>query len=159
MERNDWYEAGERIVKLVQDAVDSKDFSQLGNTISDVVNDTVNGLQSALKKNISGAFWDSDPETGSDADERTNRAAAEQIRRSIEEKHRRQEAERAKARAVPDDCRERAGRVHGEAEKMVRLRLDRHHGRAADPGSHRDTDGRAWDCFSCDPGAADRREL
>ena len=101
MERNDWYEAGEQIVKLVQDAVDSRDFSQLGNTISDVVNDTVNGLQSALKKNISGAFWDSDTETDSDADERTNRAAAEQIRRSVEEKHRRQEAERAKARAVP----------------------------------------------------------
>ncbi len=105
MERNDWYEAGEQIVKLVQDAVDSKDFSQLGATISDVVNDTVNGLQSALKKNINGTFPDSDQaadhETEHSTCEYTNRAAAEQIRRNIEKKRRQREDERAKEAVVP----------------------------------------------------------
>ncbi len=105
MERNDWYEAGEQIVKLVQDAVDSKDFSQLGTTISDVVNDAVNGFQSALKKNINGTFRDGDPaadhETGHSTYEYTNRAAAEQIRRNIEERRRQQAAERAKESVVP----------------------------------------------------------
>ena len=105
MEKNDWYEAGEQIVKLVQDAVDSKDFSQLGTTISDVVNDTVNGLQSALKKNINGTFRDRDrevnQETGHSAYEYTNRAAAEQIRRNIEEKRRQREVKRAKESTQP----------------------------------------------------------
>ena len=53
MTKNDWYEAGDQIKKLVQDAVDSKDFSQLSDTITNVVNETVNGLQSALKENLS----------------------------------------------------------------------------------------------------------
>ena len=102
MEKNDWYEAGEQIVKLVQDAVDSKDFSQLGTTISNVVNDTVNGLQSALKVNINEAFRDgSQKKTERSAYEYTNRAAAEQIRRNIEKRRRQQEAEKAKGSVVP----------------------------------------------------------
>lgn len=52
MNKNDWYEAGDQIKRLVQDAVDSGDFSQLGNTISNVVNDTMDGLQSVLKENL-----------------------------------------------------------------------------------------------------------
>ena len=52
MSKNDWYEAGDQIKKLVQDAVDSGDFSQLGSTISNVVNDTVDGLQAALRENL-----------------------------------------------------------------------------------------------------------
>ncbi|MCD8104272.1 MAG: 5-bromo-4-chloroindolyl phosphate hydrolysis family protein [Lachnospiraceae bacterium] len=54
MTRNDWYEAGDRIKRLVQDAVDTGDFSQLGNTIADVVTDTVDGLQDAIRENLGG---------------------------------------------------------------------------------------------------------
>ncbi|MCD8396430.1 MAG: 5-bromo-4-chloroindolyl phosphate hydrolysis family protein [Lachnospiraceae bacterium] len=54
MTKNDWYEAGDQIKKLVQDAVDTGDFSQLGNTIADVVNDTVDGLQDAIWGNLGG---------------------------------------------------------------------------------------------------------
>lgn len=39
MTKNDWYDAGDQIKKLVQDAVDSGDFSQIGSTITSVVND------------------------------------------------------------------------------------------------------------------------
>ncbi|MCD7761702.1 MAG: 5-bromo-4-chloroindolyl phosphate hydrolysis family protein [Lachnospiraceae bacterium] len=52
MTRNDWYETGEQIKNLVQDAVDTGDFSQLGNTISNVVNDAMDGLQDALRGNL-----------------------------------------------------------------------------------------------------------
>ncbi|MCD8075455.1 MAG: 5-bromo-4-chloroindolyl phosphate hydrolysis family protein [Lachnospiraceae bacterium] len=54
MTKNDWYEAGDQIKRLVQDAVDTGDFSQLGNTIADVVNDTMDGLQDAIRGNLGG---------------------------------------------------------------------------------------------------------
>ncbi|MCD8014026.1 MAG: 5-bromo-4-chloroindolyl phosphate hydrolysis family protein [Lachnospiraceae bacterium] len=54
MTRNDWYEAGEQIKNLVQDAVDTGDFSQLGNTIYDVVNDAMYGIGDALSDNLNG---------------------------------------------------------------------------------------------------------
>ncbi len=54
MTRNDWYETGEQIKNLVQDAVDTGDFSQLGSTISDVVNDAMNGIGDALRDNLNG---------------------------------------------------------------------------------------------------------
>ncbi|MDO4323677.1 MAG: 5-bromo-4-chloroindolyl phosphate hydrolysis family protein [Lachnospiraceae bacterium] len=76
MTKNDWYDAGDEIIRLVQDAVDSKDFSQLSSTITNVVNDTVNGLQSAWKER--------------DAYQYTNREAAERIRRNVQ--RRRQQA-------------------------------------------------------------------
>ena len=50
MNKNDWYETGDQIKRMVQDAVDSKDFTELGDTISDVVNQTVDGLQAVLKE-------------------------------------------------------------------------------------------------------------
>ena len=53
MKKNDWYDAGDQIKKLVQDAVDSKDFSELSATIANVVNDTVNSVQSAIMENLS----------------------------------------------------------------------------------------------------------
>lgn len=101
MNKNDWYETGEQIRKLVQDAVDSKDFSQLGDTITDVVNQTVDGLQSVLKETLgsrSSAHWDQDAKQGADgrnqdvshrgADwyQKTNREAAERIRRNMQQK-------------------------------------------------------------------------
>lgn len=66
MAKNDWYEAGDQIKKLVQDAIDSKDFSQLSNTISNVVNQTVDGLQSAIKENIGDAGQWRQERTGTD---------------------------------------------------------------------------------------------
>ena len=44
MTKKDWYEAGDQIRNLVQDAIDKEDFSQLSSTISNVVNDTMSGL-------------------------------------------------------------------------------------------------------------------
>lgn len=109
MNRNDWYETGDQIKKLVQDAVDSKDFSQLSNTISKVVDQTVDGFQAILKEslnanqqggngsgfNTAGGTSGRDnpfqdmfgshgrPHGGSDY---TNREAAERIRRRMQEK-------------------------------------------------------------------------
>jgi hypothetical protein len=114
MTKNDWQEAGDQFKKLVQDAVDSNDFSMLGSTLSSVVNDTVNGLQSALQENLSktqGAEYsgnrraaeansngnqqgkDSSGDRRCDTDsasgdwyQRTNRAAADRIRQNMHEK-------------------------------------------------------------------------
>lgn len=52
MAKNDWYEAGDQIRKIVQDAVESGDYTQLGNTISGVVNEAVDGIQSVLKESL-----------------------------------------------------------------------------------------------------------
>lgn len=101
MDRNDWYEAGDQIKKMVQDAVDSRDFSELGNAISDVVNQTVGGLQSVLNDTLNtanGRDWDRDARQGSDGRyqdtghrgpdwyQKTNREAAERIRRNLQQK-------------------------------------------------------------------------
>ncbi|MCC8137570.1 MAG: 5-bromo-4-chloroindolyl phosphate hydrolysis family protein [Clostridiales bacterium] len=48
MTKNDWYETGEQIINLVQDAVDTGDFSQIGNTISNVVNSAMDELRGNL---------------------------------------------------------------------------------------------------------------
>lgn len=101
MNKNDWYETGDQIKKMVQDAVDSKDFTELGDTITDVVNQTMEGLQSVLKETLSSRnkqAWDQDARQGSDgryqdaahrgADwyQKTNREAAEQIRRNMQQR-------------------------------------------------------------------------
>lgn len=101
MDRNDWYEAGDQIKKIVQNAVDSKDFTELGNAISDVVNQTVDGLQSVWKDTWNaekGRDWDQDARQKSDgryqdaghrgADwyQKTNREAAERIRQNMQQK-------------------------------------------------------------------------
>ena len=52
MTKKDWYEAGDQIRNLVQDAIDKQDFSQLSSTISNVVNDTMSGLEKALKDSL-----------------------------------------------------------------------------------------------------------
>ncbi len=69
MTKNDWYDAGDQIKKLVQDAVDSGDFSQIGSTITNAVNDIY---------------------------QYTNREAAERIRKNMQQK--RQDAEKTKER-------------------------------------------------------------
>ena len=72
MTRNDWYNAGDQIKKLVQDAVDSGDFSQLGSTITNVVNDIY---------------------------QYTNREAADRIRKNMQQKEQEQHKDREPDRA------------------------------------------------------------
>lgn len=52
MTKNDWYEAGEQIRDLVQDAIDTRDFSQLNGAINNVVDHAMDGLESALKEGL-----------------------------------------------------------------------------------------------------------
>ncbi|MCD8347720.1 MAG: 5-bromo-4-chloroindolyl phosphate hydrolysis family protein [Lachnospiraceae bacterium] len=100
MTKNDWYEAGDQIKRLVQDAVDTGDFSQLGNTIADVVNDTVDGLQDAIRGNLGGNRgngWSSADQTydryeqadssdfADDAYDQTYRGSADRTRRAYEQ--------------------------------------------------------------------------
>ena len=93
MKKNDWYDAGDQIKKLVQDAVDSKDFSELSATIANVVNDTVNSVQSAIRENLSHRSASTEKsgrkEEARDVYQYTNRRAAEQIRRNVQERRRR----------------------------------------------------------------------
>ena len=100
MNKNDWYETGDQIKRMVQDAVDSKDFTELGDTISDVVNQTVDGLQAVLKEamNARNQTWDQDARQGSDGRyqsrdtdwyQKTNREAAERIRRNMQQRRER----------------------------------------------------------------------
>lgn len=90
MTKYDWYEAGDQIKKLVQDAVDSRDFSQLSDTITNVVNETVDGIQSAIKENLSQKPRDG--QTGQkrasarNPYEYTNREAAQRIKNNLREK-------------------------------------------------------------------------
>ena len=50
MTKKDWQEAGDQIRDLVQNAIDSGNYSELSNTITDVVNSAVDGVQDVLKK-------------------------------------------------------------------------------------------------------------
>lgn len=52
MTKKDWQEAGDQIRDLVQNAIDSGDYSELSNTITNVVNDAVDGVQDALKNSL-----------------------------------------------------------------------------------------------------------
>ena len=54
MAKNDWYEAGEAIRNLVQNAVENQDFTQLSSTIANVINQTVDGFQDALRESLRG---------------------------------------------------------------------------------------------------------
>ena len=53
MTKKDWQEAGDRIRDLVQNAIDSGNYSELSNTITDVVNSAVDGVQDVLKNSLS----------------------------------------------------------------------------------------------------------
>lgn len=73
MTKKDWYEAGDQIRNLVQEAIDNEDFSQLSSTISDVVNGTMDGLEQALKDSLGGAARSRDG-SGADIPNREKRA-------------------------------------------------------------------------------------
>ena len=98
MTKNDWYEAGDQIKKLVQDAVESQDFSQLSNTITNVVDQTVNGLQSALQESLKGqnGYTHHAGSAPRDRYQYTNSEAAEKIRQRMQEK--RQDSSQSKDR-------------------------------------------------------------
>ncbi|MCD7818734.1 MAG: hypothetical protein LUH07_06755, partial [Lachnospiraceae bacterium] len=92
MTKNDWYKAGDQIKNLVQDAIDTGDFSQLGNTISDVISDAMDGLQGALHgdsgdKGQYGARGTTASHSGSTCDEydQTYRGSEERARRAYEQ--------------------------------------------------------------------------
>ena len=86
MAKDDWYDAGEQIKKLVQDAVDGKDFSQLSSMITSVVNDAVDSVQAAMQDNIY---------------QHTNREAADRIRRNMQEKQEKARAAEKEKAVVP----------------------------------------------------------
>ena len=52
MTKKDWQEAGDQIRDLVQNAIDSGNYSELSNTITDVVNSAVDGVQDVLKNSL-----------------------------------------------------------------------------------------------------------
>lgn len=68
MTKKDWYEAGDQIRNLVQDAIDKEDFSQLSSTISNVVNDTMSGLEKALKDSLGNGTRQTGSAVGSEKD-------------------------------------------------------------------------------------------
>lgn len=114
MAKNGWYEAGDRIKNLVQDAVESGDYSQLGSAISCVVNETVDTVSDVMneaartfRNSEHGANQSGRGQYANDRHQRvydrhqytrdrrqyTNSEAADQIRRNIEELRRRRQQE------------------------------------------------------------------
>lgn len=91
MDKKDWYDAGEEIKNLVQDAVDRQDFSQLSSTIANVVNQTMDGFQSALKDSLGGK---NTAGVGGGYDTRKSyHEASDRIKREMENKKRYRQAE------------------------------------------------------------------
>lgn len=105
MAKDDWYDAGEQIKKLVQDAVDGKDFSQLSSMITSVVNDAVDSVQAAMQDNIY---------------QHTNREAADRIRRNMQEKQEKARAAEKEKAVVPAKTKLRVPReISGNVMKWT----------------------------------------
>ena len=105
MAKDDWYDAGEQIKKLVQDAVDGKDFSQLSSMITSVVNDAVDSVQAAMQDNIY---------------QHTNREAADRIRRNMQEKQEKARAAEKEKAVVPAKTKLRVpGEISGNVMKWT----------------------------------------
>ena len=105
MTKKDWQEAGDQIRDLVQNAIDSGNYSELSNTITDVVNSAVDGVQDVLKNSLSDlgrqqacGGWSKRPEDLAVAERKSDRyahshdtvrrrqEAAERIRKSMQGK-------------------------------------------------------------------------
>ena len=105
MTKKDWQEAGDQIRDLVQNAIDSGNYSELSNTITDVVNSAVDGVQDVLKNSLSDlgrqqacSGWSKRPEDLAGAERKSDRyaqshdtvrrrqEAAERIRKSMQGK-------------------------------------------------------------------------
>ena len=105
MAKDDWYDAGEQIKKLVQDAVDGKDFSQLSSMITSVVNDAMDSVQAAMQDNIY---------------QHTNREAADRIRRNMQEKQEKARAAEKEKAVVPVKTKLRVpGEISGNVMKWT----------------------------------------
>ena len=105
MAKDDWYDAGEQIKKLVQDAVDGKDFSQLSSMVTSVVNDAVDSVQAAMQDNIY---------------QHTNREAADRIRRNMQEKQEKARAAEKEKAVVPVKTKLRVpGEISGNVMKWT----------------------------------------
>ena len=105
MAKDDCYDAGEQIKKLVQDAVDGKDFSQLSSMITSVVNDAVDSVQAAMQDNIY---------------QHTNREAADRIRRNMQEKQEKARAAEKEKAVVPVKTKLRVpGEISGNVMKWT----------------------------------------
>lgn len=105
MVKDDWYDAGEQIKKLVQDAVDGKDFSQLSSMVTSVVNDAVDSVQAAMQDNIY---------------QHTNREAADRIRRNMQEKQEKARAAEKEKAVVPVKTKLRVpGEISGNVMKWT----------------------------------------
>ena len=105
MTKKDWQEAGDQIRDLVRNAIDSGNYSELSNTITDVVNSAVDGVQDVLKNSLSDlgrqqacGGWSKRPEDLAGAERKSDRyaqshdtvrrrqEAAERIRKSMQGK-------------------------------------------------------------------------
>lgn len=105
MTKKDWQEAGDQIRDLVQNAIDSGNYSELSNIITDVVNSAVDGVQDVLKNSLSDlgrqqacGGWSKRPEDLAGAERKSDRyaqshdtvrrrqEAAERIRKSMQGK-------------------------------------------------------------------------
>lgn len=105
MTKKDWQEAGDQIRDLVQNAIDSGNYSELSNTITDVVNSAVDGVQDVLKNSLSDlgrqqvcGGWSKRPKDLAGAERKSDRyaqshdtvrrrqEAAERIRKSMQGK-------------------------------------------------------------------------
>ena len=105
MTKKDWQEAGDQIRDLVQNAIDSGNYSELSNTITDVVNSAVDGVHDVLKNSLSDlgrqqacGGWSKRPEDLAGAERKSDRyaqshdtvrrrqEAAERIRKSMQGK-------------------------------------------------------------------------
>ena len=105
MTKKDWQEAGDQFRVLVQNAIVSGNYSELSNTITDVVNSAVDGVQDVLKNSLSDlgrqqacGGWSKRPEDLAGAERKSDRyaqshdtvrrrqEAAERIRKSMQGK-------------------------------------------------------------------------
>lgn len=55
MTKKDWYETGDQILGLVQDAIDRKDYSRLSSAINSVVNEAMDSVERELRNSFGAA--------------------------------------------------------------------------------------------------------
>ena len=60
MRNQDWYDLGDKVQKIVQDAVNSRDFRQLNENITQTLNRAVRDGTEVLR-NVLGQDWDGMP--------------------------------------------------------------------------------------------------
>lgn len=117
MTKKDWYEAGDQIRNLVQDAIDREDFSQLSSTISNVVNDTMSGLEKALKDSLGNGARQPESAAGAEKDGSGARYQAKDARYSGGQTAQDRTNDQTGTEGAP-----RGERTQNESEDMYRSR-------------------------------------